>query len=179
MIKRLTPIVCLVLAAASPVLAHSHAKPKPKPAAKAPPPESVGVFGDWQAATHTEAGETVCYAFSRPKSSAPALTGRGDVVLTVTERPKLRDTVALSAGFAYPANAAPVVAVDGAKSELYSSGRSAFARDGGALIAAMEKGNFADFSSPAAKGKSVTDRFSLKGFGAAMKAVLTLCPDGG
>ena len=60
-----------------------------------------------------------------------------------------------------------------------SSGRSAFARDGGALIAAMEKGNFADFSSPAAKGKSVTDRFSLKGFGAAMKAVLTLCPDGG
>ncbi len=167
-------------------VAHPHAKPKPAAkvtkaakAAKAPPPESVGIFGDWQAATHTEAGETICYAFSRPKSSDPALASRGDVVLTVTERAKLRDTVALSAGFDYPAKAIPSVSVDGKKFELYTSGRSAFARDGTALIAAFGKGSDAVFTSPAAKGKVVTDHFSLKGFGAAMRAVLVICPGPG
>lgn len=161
-------------------IAHPHAKTKPAAkVTKTPPPESVGIFGDWQAATHTEAGETICYAFSRPKSSDPVVASRGDVVLTVTERVKLRDIVALSAGFDYPAKAVPSVSVDGKKFELYTSGRSAFARDGAALIAAFGKGNDAVFTSPAAKGKVVTDHFSLKGFGAAMRAVLVICPGQG
>ena len=38
---------------------------------------------------------------SARKNSAPALPGRGEVVLTVTERPSGRDTVAISAGFPF------------------------------------------------------------------------------
>ena len=46
-----------------------------------------------------KSGQTTCYAFVRAKNSVPALPGRGEVVLTVTERPTGRDTVAISAGF--------------------------------------------------------------------------------
>ena len=42
----------------------------------------------------------------------PTISGRDRVVLTVTERPGGRDAVALSAGFAYAANAAVSAVVD-------------------------------------------------------------------
>ena len=161
-------------------VSHAHTKTAAKSKshkAASSAPQSIGKFGDWQAATHTEAGQTICYAFARPDASDPALPGRGDVVFTVTERAKLRDTVALSAGFVYPANAQVSVTVGSPSFPFYTAGRSAFARDGAALIAAFDKGSDAVVSSPAPKGKTVTDHFSLTGFSAAMTAVLAACPD--
>jgi len=183
--------VLLLVAAAASVLfpatqvsaqtvSHAHTKTAAKSKshkAASSAPQSIGKFGDWQAATHTEAGQTICYAFARPDASDPALPGRGDVVFTVTERAKLRDTVALSAGFVYPANAQVSVTVGSPSFPFYTAGRSAFARDGAALIAAFDKGSDAVVSSPAPKGKTVTDHFSLTGFSAAMTAVLAACPD--
>jgi hypothetical protein len=61
-------------------------------------PVPIGRFGDWQAATHPEGGVTVCYALTFARSSKPFLRGRGDVVLTVAERPRERDAVAISLG---------------------------------------------------------------------------------
>ncbi len=76
-------------------------------------PRAIGKFEDWTAATHQEAGQTVCYAFTRAASSTPPLPGRGDVVLTVTQRPGgARDAVAISAGFAYAANAEVTLQVE-------------------------------------------------------------------
>jgi invasion protein IalB len=173
----LTPFALVLAALAVPLVAGAksptHAKAIVKRAAT---PESIGKFGDWEAATHRDAGTTECYAFTRPISSAPALPGRGDVFFTITERAKLRDTVALSAGFAYPANAVVTVKVGDQAVDFYSSGRSAFAHDGAALIAAFAKGDVATVISPAPKGKIVTDLFSLTGFVAAMKAVMAACP---
>ena len=77
-----------------------HAAPAAATAATA---KKLATFEDWTAAIHQESGQTVCYAFTRAMSSVPALPGRGDVVLTVTERPIGRDAVAMSAGFAYAA----------------------------------------------------------------------------
>ena len=108
------PVLLLVLGlAVSPCLGlpASAQTSKTKPAHTAAPagPKAIGKFDDWTAATNKEAGQTVCYAFTRAQSSAPAVPGRGDVVLTVTERPGGRDAVAISAGFAYAANAAVAV----------------------------------------------------------------------
>ena len=52
-------------------------KPAPAKHATADSPKSIGKFDDWTAATHKEAGQTVCYAFTRAQSSAPSLPGRG------------------------------------------------------------------------------------------------------
>lgn len=137
-------------------------------------PKSIGKFEDWTSATHTESGQTVCYAFTRAQGSVPALAGRGAVVLTVTERPSGRDTVAMEAGFAYAPNATVTVQVDQAGLEFYTAGRNAFARDGKAAVAAFGKGSRAIARSPAPK--EATDTFSLKGFGAAYAAIIKACP---
>jgi hypothetical protein len=143
-------------------------------AATAAGPKKIGDFGDWIAATHSESGQTVCYAFTRVQSSAPTLPSRGAVVLTVTERSSGRDAVAIEAGFTYAANAAVTVQVDQAGLEFYTSARNAFARDGKAAVTAFGKGTRAIARSPGPK--EVTDTFSLKGFGAAYAAIVKACP---
>jgi hypothetical protein len=139
-------------------------------------PRAIGRFEDWTAAVHQEAGQPVCYAFTRATASTPALRGRGDVVLTVTERPGGRDAVAISAGFAYAPNAAVQVAADATSMEFYTAQRSAFARDGHAAVIAFQRGRQVVARSPGPKNGVVTDSFSLRGFSAAYAAILKACP---
>ena len=139
-------------------------------------PKSIGKFDDWTAATHLESGQTVCYAFVRAESSSPALADRGQVVLTVAERPGGRDAVAMEAGFTYAANATVTMQIDQGAFDFYTSQRNAFARDGKALIAAFQKGDRAIARSPGPKNAKVTDTFSLKGFTAAYAAIIKACP---
>jgi len=139
-------------------------------------PKKIGQYGDWIAATHQEAGQTVCYAFTRASSSTPSMSGRGEVVLTVAERPSGRDAVAISAGFAYPANASVTVQVDQSSFDFYTAQRSAFARDGHAAAMAFERGARAIAKSPAPRHGDVTDTFSLRGFTAAYQAINKACP---
>ncbi len=164
-----------------PVLAQSRAahtaatsRPPVRPAAN--PPRAIGHFDDWTAAVHQEAGQTVCYAFTRAASSTPALQGRGDVVLTVTQRPGgIRDAVAVSAGFTYPANAEVVVQVEGTALPFYTAQRSAFARDGHAAVAAFERGRQAVAKSPGPRSITLIDSFNLRGFSPAFAAINKAC----
>jgi len=158
-----------------------HAAPAPShvahPLAKPDGPKALGKFEDWTAATHIEGGQTVCYAFTRASSSSPNLSGRGDVILSVTERPTGRDAVAISAGFAYNADAAVVVDVDQTKLEFYTAQRSAFARDGHAAVAAFDRGRHTAVAhSPGPRHAEVSDTFSLRGFSAAYAAITKVCP---
>lgn len=152
--------------------------PAPRPAAKATAggPKSLGKFEDWQAATHAEAGQQVCYAFTRAQSSQPAVPGRGDVVMTVTQRPSGRDAVAISAGYAYPANAELTLSVGSAEFPFYTGGRSAFAREGKDVTAALARGSKATAKAPGPRGVAVVDGFSLRGFSAAYAAINKACP---
>ena len=163
-----------------PALAQTHSPRPPAPAhASHPapvPPRAIGHFDDWTAATHQEAGQTVCYAFTRAASSSPSLPGRGDVVLTVTQRPGgVRDAVAISAGFAYAANAEVNVQVDGTVLPFYTAQRSAFARDGHAAVAAFERGRQAVAHSPGPRSTALTDTFNLRGFSPAFAAINKAC----
>jgi hypothetical protein len=147
-----------------------------KPAASAAPKE-LGKFDDWIAATHGESGQTVCYAFTRAKHSAPAQPGHTEIVLTVTERPAGRDAVAISAGSDYPKGAAVTVQVETTGLDFYTAGRDAFARDGKAAVVAFAKGSQALARSPGPRdGQVVVDTFSLRGFSAAYAAINKACP---
>jgi hypothetical protein len=174
MIRHLLWIPALLLILAPPATAETK-KPAPSHPAAAGP-KSIGKFDDWTAATHQEGGQTVCYAFTRVQSSSPALPGRGAVILTVTERASGRDAVAIESGFTFAPNAAVTVQVDQAGLEFYTSQRAAFARDGKAAVAALHKGGRAIARSPGPKEVSVTDTFSLKGFGPAYAAIVKACP---
>lgn len=153
---------------------HAAAPPKAEPSAG---PKAIGKFEDWEAATHPESGQTVCYAFTRATSSNPRLPGRGDVVLTVTQRPTGRDAVAISTGYAYPANAEVMVQVEQSSFPFYTAGRSAFARNGHAAVEAFLKGRQVTARAPGPqKGQQVTDTFPLRGFNAAYQAINKACP---
>lgn len=146
-------------------------------AANAAAPQVFGRFGDWRAATHQEAGQLVCYAYTQAIKSNPALPGRGAVTLTVTQRPAgPRDAVAVTPGFAYQANAAVAVSVDGTAHDFYAAQRSAFARDGKAAVQGFLKGKIVLVRSPNAKSGVISDSFSLKGFAAAYAAINKACP---
>lgn len=166
-------VVFLAPVARAQTRAHPPVRPA-KPAANAP--KSIGKFDDWQAATHAEAGQTVCYAFTRAQTSSPPLPGRGDVVMTVTQRPSGRDAVAITAGFSYAANAEVQVTADRAELPFYTSARSAFARDGHGATVAFASARQAVAKSPGPKATAVTDTFSLRGYGAAYAAITKACP---
>lgn len=184
-VMRVPIILAALLAALAPCSAiaqvRSAAKPvapvhTAAPAAKPAGPKAIGKFEEWTAATSLEGGQSVCYAFTRAQSSAPTLPGRGDVVLTVTERPAGRDAVALSAGFAYAANAKVELTVEQVSLDFYTAQRSAFARDGHAAVMAFLKSKQIAATSPGPKSGAVTDQFSLKGFNAAYAAISKACP---
>lgn len=171
----------LISPALSPALSSALAQSKRPVAAVRHPtvgsaPHAIGYFTDWVAAMHREAGELVCYAFTRAASSTPALAGRGDVVLTVAERPGGRDVVAISAGFAYSRNASVGVSIEQTSMQFYTAGRSGFARDGHAAVEAFEHGRLVVARSPGPRGVVVSDHFSLRGFRAAYAAVQRACP---
>ena len=173
----------LILAAAAwPSLALAQPKTAAHPPAHEPArsasaaPKSIGKFEDWQAVTHQEGGQLVCYAFVRVASSQPALPGRADVVLTVTHRNGGRDSVAVSAGFPYAADAEVQMGVEQAQLPFYTAGRSAFARDGRAVVAAFVKAREAVAKSPGPRNMTVTDTFSLRGFSPAYAAINKACP---
>ena len=171
-------IALIFLTGLSLPIAWSQTKPQAAAAAAdAAPPKVFGKFGDWRAATHEEAGQLVCYAYTAAQKSTPALAGRGTVTLTVTQRPLgPRDAVAVSPGFAYAANAAVTASVDGAALEFYAAQRSAFARDGRAAVQMFLKGNTVQVRSPNPKSVVIADGFSLKGFSAAYAAINKACP---
>jgi len=152
-------------------------KKKPPAAAQKPDgPKAIGQFDDWIAATHQEAGQPVCYAFTRAQSSMPALAGRGPVILTVTQRLSGRDAIALEAGFAYGPNASVTIQADQTGLDFYTHQRAAFARDGHAAVAAFQSSARAIARSPGPHEATITDTFSLKGFSAAYTAISKACP---
>jgi hypothetical protein len=169
-------LVASAALASGPALAQGHGHGPARAATPAKPgPKPIGKFEDWQAATHQEGGQTACYAFTRARASSPALRGRGDVVLTVTERPGHRDSVAISAGFPFGRNAQASLQAGRQKVALYTSGRSAFAQDGHAAVAAFTRAAVAVATLAAPRGE-VTDSFSLRGFAAAYAAITRACP---
>jgi invasion protein IalB len=159
----LTAALLAPVLAALPALAQQRAQP-----------QRLGVHGSWTAASHTENGQKVCYAFTRATRSEPPRAG---VILTVTHRTASRDQVALSAGYAYPRNAAVTVSVGQTQLAFYTSASSAFARDGRAAVAAFRGGAQAVARGPRAGGRgTATDSFSLSGFTAAYDAISQECP---
>jgi hypothetical protein len=180
MISRVLILALLAPLLMPPALAQQPPAPKKKPptpaAPKADAPKPIGKFDDWIAATHPEAGQTVCYAFTRAQSSMPTLAGRGGVVLTVTQRASGRDSVAIEAGYAFAPDATVNVQADQTGLDFYTSRRAAFARDGHAAVTAFQAAGRAIARSPGPREAKVVDTFSLKGFSAAYAAISKACP---
>jgi hypothetical protein len=165
----------LLLAFATPAFAQP-AKALLRHAAHDGAPKSIGTFGQWQAATHTEGDALTCFVFTRAEASPQHIPGRGDVVLSVTRRPKGHDVAALSAGFLLSGHEDAQLQAGGTRMLFYIAGRSAFARDNAAAIAAFGHESSVAARLPGPRGLVATDHFSLKGFAGAYAALAKACP---
>lgn len=161
------PILALALLATAPAFAQQAR------------PTSIGTFNDWQAATLTESGKKVCYAFTRAGRSQPSIANRGEVVLTVTHRPGSRDQVAVRAGYTFPSGAEPAGTVEASSGNatlaFFTAGDAAFVRDRPEAIQAFQRGRALKMQAPGPRGGTVTDTFSLLGFSAAYRAISDAC----
>jgi len=135
-----------------------------------------GKFGAWTAAVSGSGDSAVCYAFTTPLISKPNWKSRARVMLTVTERSDARDEITLTPGYAYPKKAKVALTVGTQNFPFYVDSGTAFTDDSTAILAALHKADAADAKSTGPKGKPVADKFSLDGFSAAYKAILTACP---
>jgi len=136
---------------------------------------TIAKFGDWRVAAHGQGASLVCYAYTRASKSA-VLPGRGEVALTVTERPALRDSVAISAGFLLTTRGDVKLQVGNGTTLFYPGGRLVFARQGPAAIAMLGGGTSAELTLPSPKDGDLQDTFSLNGFTAALDAARKACP---
>lgn len=167
----------LVLLVTSGVSSQAAAAPRHGPAkTTGSGAQQIGRFEDWTAVMRDEAGQTICYAFAYPTTSIPTVPGRGRPVLTVTQRATGRDTVAFSSGFPFAQNAEANLQVEQANRSFYTAGRSAFARNGAAVVADLRNGRQATMRSPGPRGAQVTDTFSLRGFAQAYDVIVKACP---
>ena len=144
-------------------------------------PQRLGAFGNWTAATYQEAGQKVCYAFTRAAKSEGGGV-RQNVMLTVTHRPQGRDQVAATLGYAFPRDAArgqsEVEGSVGANDvRFYGAGNNAFAQNGAAAVATFRNGRDLVLKGPGPQGRGqTTDTFSLGGFTGAYEAISRDCP---
>lgn len=139
-------------------------------------PTLLGKFGQWQAATRSEAGAATCFAFTRAEASAQRIPGRGDVVLSVTRRPHSHDVVAISAGFALAGHEDAPLQTGSTHMLFYIAGRSAFAHDNAAAIASFGHEGSVSVRLTGPRGVVANDRFSLHGFSGAYAELSRACP---
>jgi hypothetical protein len=135
-----------------------------------------GKFGDWTAATYGSGSAKACYAFTDAATSKPALKKRGEVMLTVTERPGVHDEVTLGGGYIYPKDAKVKLTVGTTAIDFYTQGETAFTTSGADAVAAFKNGASAEAVSTGPHGHDITDDFSLSGFSGAYSAIASACP---
>jgi invasion protein IalB len=163
------PILCLTVAALA-LGAPAHAQS----------PTQIGDFGNWQALTFEESGNTGCYMLSSPDRMEGAYKSRGEVFALVTHRPaeNTRDVVTIIAGYAYKPDSEVTVKVGGDKFKLFTHEGTAWAPDpeqDRALVDAMKNGSTMTVSGVSARGTKTTDTYSLTGFSKAYRAINDAC----
>lgn len=165
--------------------AKHQAPPQAQPQAPAQPlaaPQKLGAFTDWEAYTFADGKNKVCYLLGRPKSSEPKDARRGEVYVMVTHRaqPKTRAEFSVNFGYGLKPEAAVEAATGGEKFVLFGKDETAWTPDekiDRSLVDAMSRGQSMTVRGVSNRGTTTTDNYSLKGFGAARKAIDTACPN--
>ncbi len=151
------------------------------PSAYAQTAKLLKTFDDWQVFIHEAKDEKVCFAASAPKEMAPKGVNRGSVFLYLTTWAKdgVRNEFSVKVGYTLKPESTPVVAVGSDQFQLYPKDDKAFMRDPAEerkLIETMRKGSDLSVKGVSSRGTETTDKYSLKGLGAALSHVETSCP---
>jgi invasion protein IalB len=166
-------------AAAALLLAVVLAPVAPAPA-DAQTPTEVGVFRDWAVFRHEAGGQRVCFMVSRPTRSQPENVRRGDIYITITNRPgdRIQDEVSFVSGYPFREGSEVSVEIGNDRFAMFTEGDTAWARDAETdrrLTDAIRRGSSMVVRGTSSRGTNTTDTFSLAGTGDAHRAAARAC----
>ncbi|UTW55618.1 invasion associated locus B family protein [Kordiimonas sp. SCSIO 12610] len=172
-ISKITTKLLLAIVAICTVAPFAHAQKR----------DIIGSFRDWDALLIKEGNTKTCYMISTPKRSTANKKNvrRGDIYITVTNRPNVGVKTEVNAVMGYPLrpNSEVSFQIDGKRAQrLFTEGSTAWAYDGkddAKLAAAMKAGSRLVVTGTSARGTRTTDTYSLSGFTAALNAINKAC----
>ncbi|MBQ0820266.1 hypothetical protein HPT29_001730 [Microvirga terrae] len=168
-------------AAAAAGAAGAAAAARPAQAATGPGGASLLTsYGDWGVYTAQTGRSKICYALSQPKDRLPKNVNRDPAYLFVSFRPaeNVRNEVALVLGFTAKENGPAEAAVGNASYALITKAANAWLKnpaEEGQAIATMARSGTVTVKTQSARGSSLTDRYSLNGFGKALEHARKEC----
>ncbi len=148
--------------------------------AQAADPRQIGTFGAWKAYAFKDKGNDVCFMSAAPEKQEGDFKKRGEVMMFVTHWPAegTQNAVTLSMGFSFAEDATVALEAGGETFTLETDNETAFSGKDGAdakIAEALVKGTKVVVKSQSRRGTKVTDTYSLKGSGDAMKAIGKAC----
>jgi hypothetical protein len=137
-------------------------------------------YGDWGVYTAQTGRSKICYALSQPKDRLPKTVSRDPAYLFVSFRPaeNVKNEVALVLGFTAKENGPAEAAIGTASYALITKATNAWLKnpaEEGQAIATMAKSGSVTVKLQSARGSSLTDRYSLNGFGKALEQARKEC----
>ncbi len=143
-------------------------------------PKQIGKFGDWTSYILSERGNKVCYMVSKPVTAKGKYTNRGEIFALITHRPSenTKDVFSYITGYTYKTGSDAVVKIDGKKYVLFTQDDTAWAPDASSdakLAKAIQTGSKMSVQGTSSRGTQTVDTYSLKGSGAAYKAISKEC----
>lgn len=149
------------------------------PAAHAETAKLLAKSGDWEAYAYGSGSAKVCYAASLAKKTSGEVPGRkGTSYVMVTHGPgKAANVPSIDLGFAAKEGSEAEAVMGNESVSFYTSGDTAWARSGDEtrFMKALQKEKTLTVKSVPAKGKPVTDTYSLAGFKEAYQAIGKAC----
>jgi invasion protein IalB len=153
-----------------------------QPAAGGAQPTLLGQFGDWGAYTASPGGRKVCFALSKPTSSAtnPPGRNRDQPYFFVSTRPSenVREEASVIVGYPLRPNSDVTAQVGSTTFLMYSQNDGAWIKnpaEESAMIEAMRKGADMTVKGVSGRGTETTDVFSLSGFTQATQRIAQEC----
>ena len=174
------------------------AAPKPaapkaaaKPAATAPAatgaasdtqPTLLGQYADWGAYTASPAGNKICFALAKPKSSKTEPVGRSrdPSYMFVSSRPaeSVKNEVSVVVGYPFKTSSDATAQIGNAKFAMYTQNDGAWIKninEEARMIDTMRKGGDLTVKGTSGRGTQSTDQYSLKGLAQALDKIQQEC----
>jgi len=176
-------LVLISAAVVSPAFA-AKKKAAAKPKAVSEQPTLLGVSKDWTAYQANSADGKVCYALSKPVSTAPAGGARDPMFIMISTWPgrSVHDELQIVPGYTYKDGEAVFAQVGSHKTEFFArndgKAGSAWVKDveeEAALVRTMRGGSKLIVTGTSNKGTRTTDTYSLTGIATALDRAHQAC----
>ena len=154
----------------------------PAAAAGEAQPTLLGQYGDWGAYTASPAGNKVCFALAKPKTTKTEPEGRkrDPSYVFVSTRPaeKVKNEVSVIIGYPFKTNSDATAEIGTTKFAMYTKDDGAWIKNAAEetrMVDAMRKGADLTVKGTSGRGTQSTDQYSLKGLAQALDKIEQEC----